>query len=131
GSGRAGAAPAAHAGRAGPGLLAGLFAASVYGGYFGAGLGIITLAVLGLFLTEPLDRLNALKQGIAFVTNVVAALFFLGSDRVVWSLAAVMAPASLVGGHLGGKAVSRINPRALRAGVVAIGVLVALRYLLF
>jgi uncharacterized protein len=106
------------------------YVVSIYGGYFGAGLGIALLAVLGLVVDETLPRLNALKQVLALVINVVAAGFFLGSGRVLWSLVAVMAPMSLLGGLAGGKLVSRIKPAALRAAVVTYGTALALYYLL-
>ena len=85
--------------------------------------------MLGLLLEDTLRRTNALKQCISLVTNVVAALFFVTSGKVVWSLAAVMAPASLLGGALGGRLVGRINPLVLRAIVIASGVAVAVRLL--
>jgi uncharacterized membrane protein YfcA len=112
------------------GSMVAIFFASVYGGYFGAGLGIVLLALLGLLLDDVLPRLNALKQGLSFVTNVVAALFFLTSGKVVWSLALVMAPASLLGGALGGRLVGRINPLVLRVVVVVCGIAVAVKLLL-
>ena len=77
--------------------------AAIYGGYFGAGLSVIELAFLGLMLDDSLTRLNALKQAIAFATNTAAAIFFLFSGKVVWSIAAVMAISALLGGTLGGK----------------------------
>ena len=104
--------------------------ASVYGGYFGAGLGIILLAVLGILVDDTTKRVNALKQTISLVTNVVAALFFLTSGKVVWSLALVMAPASLLGGALGGRLVGRINPLVLRAIVIASGIAIAVKLFL-
>lgn len=107
----------------------GVFGASIYGGYFGAGLGIILLAVLGLLLDDSLPRLNALKLSLSFITNVVAALFFVASGKVVWSLAAVMAPASLLGGAVGGRLVGRVNPLVLRAVVVVSGIAVAVKLL--
>ncbi len=106
-----------------------VFGASVYGGYFGAGLGIILLAVLGLLLDDSLPRLNALKLGLSLITNVVAALFFIASGKVVWSLVAVMAPASLLGGVIGGRLAGRINPLVLRAVVVVSGIAVAVKLL--
>jgi uncharacterized membrane protein YfcA len=106
------------------------FVVSIYGGYFGAGLGIALLAVLGLVIDESLPRLNALKQVLALVINVVAASFFAGSGEVIWTLAAVMAPASLVGGLAGGKLVTRIKPTMLRGIVVTYGTVLALYYLL-
>ena len=87
------------------------------------------LAVLGLVIDESLPRLNALKQVLALVINVVAASFFAGSDHVIWTLVVVMAPASLIGGVVGGKLVRRIKPARLRAVVVIYGTVLALYYL--
>lgn len=106
-----------------------IFLAAIYGGYFGAGLSVIILAVLGLILNDSLTRLNALKQGIAFVTNVAAALFFVFSGKVDWIVAIVMAVGALLGGALGGKLASRIKPATLRWVVVLIGFTVGMIYL--
>src|SRR3990172_4549878 len=103
--------------------------ASVYGGYFGAGLSVIVLSALGLTLEDTLTRLNALKQAVAFTVNVAAAVFFLFSGQVVWSAALVMAVGALIGGTLGGKLAGRVKPAALRWIVVTIGVIVAVIYL--
>jgi uncharacterized membrane protein YfcA len=100
--------------------------AAVYGGYFGAGLGVIVLAVLGLTLSDSLTRLNALKQAVALGTNVAAAVFFLFSSEVVWPAALVMAAGALGGGAIGGRLAGRIRPGVLRAIVVAIGVVVSI-----
>ena len=110
-------------------LSSSTFLVSIYGGYFGAGLGIALLAVLGLVIDETLPRLNALKQVLALVINVVAACFFAGSGQVIWSLVAVMAPASLLGGVAGGKLVNKIKPAVLRAAVVTYGTVLAVYYL--
>jgi uncharacterized membrane protein YfcA len=99
--------------------------ASVYGGYFGAGLSVIVLAALGLTLADSLTRLNALKQTIAFSVNLAAAVFFLFSGQVVWSVALVMAVGALIGGSLGGRFAGRLRPSTLRWTVVVIGVVVA------
>lgn len=104
--------------------------ASIYGGYFGAGLSVIVLAVLGLTLEDSLTRLNALKQGISFSVNIAAAIFFLFSGQVVWSVALVMAVGALFGGVVGGRIASRIKPSTLRWTVVTIGVVVGVYYLL-
>jgi uncharacterized membrane protein YfcA len=109
-------------------VLGGVFVIAVYGGYFGAGMGIVALAALSLALPDHMVRVNALKQYIAFITNVVAAAFFLGSGEVVWRLALVMAPASLVGGTAGGRFVRKLDPRLLRAVVVTVGVVVAVKF---
>ena len=103
--------------------------AAVYGGYFGAGLGVILLATLGLVLTDSLTRLNALKQALSFSANLAAAVFFVFSGKVVWSVALVMAIGALVGGSIGGHFASRVNPLALRRAVVAIGCVVGVIYL--
>jgi uncharacterized membrane protein YfcA len=112
----------------GPGALAVLFAAAVYGGYFGGGLGIVLLAVLGTVLPDDLREVNALKQTMAFAVNLTAAAFFLFSGRVWWGAAAVMAVAALGGGHLGGRLAGRLDPAVLRRVVVAVGVVVAVVY---
>jgi len=102
--------------------------AAVYGGYFGAGLSVIVLAVLGIAVDDSLTRLNALKQFIAFSVNISAAVFFLFSGQVVWSAALVMAGGSLVGGVLGGRLAGRVSPLMLRRIVVGIGSVVACVY---
>ena len=104
--------------------------ASVYGGYFGAGLSVIVLSALGLTLEDSLTRLNALKQAVAFSVNVAAAIFFLFSGQVVWSAAVVMAVGALIGGVLGGRLAGRIKPSTLRWTVVTIGVIIAIVYFL-
>jgi uncharacterized protein len=103
--------------------------AGIYGGYFGAGLSVIVLAVLGLILNDSLTRLNALKQAIAFSVNIAAAIFFLFSKEVVWPVAALMAVCALIGGTIGGRIAGRIRPAVLRWVVVVIGVAVAGIYL--
>ena len=103
---------------------------AIYGGYFGAGLSVIVLAVLAVVLGDNLTRLNALKQAVAFATNTAAAIFFLFSGQVIWPAAAVMAVGALIGGVLGGKLAGRIKPSVLRYMVVTIGVIVAVLYLI-
>jgi hypothetical protein len=102
--------------------------ASVYGGYFGAGLSVIILAVLGSALRDSLTRLNALKQAIAFAANIAAAVVFSFSGQVDWLVAAVMAACALVGGAVGGKLAGRLNPVVLRWVVVIIGLTVSIYY---
>jgi uncharacterized membrane protein YfcA len=102
--------------------------AAVYGGYFGAGLSVIVLAVLGLALDDSLTRLNALKQAVSFSVNLAAAIFFLFSGQVLWWVAFVMAIGALVGGVLGGRLAGRVKPSTLRWIVVLIGIVVSLIY---
>ena len=104
--------------------------AAVYGGYFGAGVSVIVLAVLGLVLDDTMTRLNALKQSISFSINIATAIFFLFSGQIVWSVVLVMAIGALAGGAIGGRLAGRISPVALRRSVVLVGVLVAAIYLI-
>jgi hypothetical protein len=103
--------------------------AAIYGGYFGAGLSVIILAVLGLVVDDNLTRLNAIKQAISFSTNFSAAVFFAFSGLVNWPVALMMAIGALLGGALGGKFASQIKPSTLRWIVVVIGIIVGAYYL--
>lgn len=105
-----------------------VFLAAIYGGYFGAGLSVIVLAVLGLVLDDTLTRLNAMKQAVAFAVNIAAALFFVFSGQVVWPVALVMAVGALLGGVIGGRFAGSVKPEILRTIVVTIGVIVAIIY---
>ncbi len=104
--------------------------AAVYGGYFGAGLSVIVLAVLGLVLDDSITRLNALKQSVSFSVNIAAAIFFVFSGKVLWPVALVMMVGALAGGALGGRLAGKVKPAVLRWMVVSIGLVVALVYLI-
>ncbi|MGB8213482.1 MAG: sulfite exporter TauE/SafE family protein [Anaerolineales bacterium] len=106
-----------------------VFLAAIYGGYFGAALGIILLAVLGLLLSDSLTHLNVLKQIISFSANFTAALLFIFSGKVVWSVALVMMVGALLGGSLGGRLAGKVKPNTLRWIVVTIGLIVGIIYL--
>lgn len=112
----------------GPLMLLAVFAAAIYGGFFGAGLGIMLLAILGLFSDDRLVRLNAVKQALSFVINVCAAVFFAATGHVRWELVPVMAVAALIGGSVGGRLSQVVNPTILRRGVVLFGVAVAVQF---
>ncbi len=102
---------------------------AIYGGYFGAGMGVMLLAALGVIVGDSLTRLNALKQAISFAINIAAAVVFLFSDHIDWPIAGAMFAASLVGGAVGGTIASRIPPAVLRWTVVVLAVVVAIIYL--
>ena len=135
-------APAAEPGRPSPegkvdaggedrpalGLQATVFVGAVYGGFFGAGLGIMLLALLGLFLDDSLRRVNAVKQLLQLTVNVLAAVFFAVSGHVRWEVVPVMGAAGLIGGTLGGRLVRVVNPTWLRRAVVVFGLAVAVDF---
>jgi len=103
------------------------FGAATYGGYFGGGLGVILLAVLGIFLPDDLTRLNGLKNALSFVVNTVALVGFALFGPVAWGAVAVVGPASLVGGAAGSRVARRVSSVALRRVVVVWGTVVAVR----
>jgi uncharacterized membrane protein YfcA len=110
-------------------LFVAQFLAAVYGAYFGAGVGIMMLAILGIFVADSLQRLNALKGLLSLLINLIAAVSFALFADVSWVAVAVMAVASLLGGQLGVVLARRLDDRALRWLVIAFGVAVGLRLL--
>ncbi|WP_119727913.1 sulfite exporter TauE/SafE family protein [Thermomonospora amylolytica] len=115
-----------HHPHGGPWLWAGILAAGVYGGYFGAAQGIILIALLGIFLDEDLQRNNAAKNVLSALVNGVAALVFVivwltGATDISWLAVLLIALGSTVGGLLGAKVGRRLPPAALRAVIVLVG----------
>jgi uncharacterized membrane protein YfcA len=106
-------------------LFAGVFATGIYGGYFGAAQGIILLALLGTFLADDLQRLNAAKNVLALITNGVAAVFFAVRADVAWPVAGLIAAGSIAGGQIGGALGRRLPSPVLRLVVVLVGLTVA------
>lgn len=103
-------------------VLALYFAIAVYGGFFGAGLGILTLAVLGLLGLENIHEMNALKTLQASLVNSMAVLAFVFAGVVDWPLALLMTAGAVLGGY-GGAAIARtVSPRVVRWIVIAISV---------
>lgn len=110
-------------------LAAFLGLGAIYGGYFGAGLSVIMLAVLGLLLEDSLTRLNALKSTLGLAINVAAAVCFVFSGEIIWRAAIIMAGGAVIGGVGGGRLAARIRQDTLRWTVVSIGTMVGLIYL--
>lgn len=106
-------------------LYVGVFVLAIYGAYFGAGLGILTLAVLGILLPDDIQHSNALKGLLSVVINFVAVVYFAAFGPVEWAPAAVMAVAALAGGYLGVGVARRLGKRWLRVSVIAYGLFVA------
>ena len=111
-------------------VIAATFVLAVYGGYFGAGLGILTLSVLGILLPDDLQRSNALKGALALLINTVAAVVFLLDGQVAWEAAAVMAAAALVGGYAGVRLARVLPAGTLRWMVIVYGLVAAVVLLL-
>ncbi|MGH3375607.1 MAG: sulfite exporter TauE/SafE family protein [Actinoallomurus sp.] len=105
----------------GPWLWLGVLASGVYGGYFGAAQGVILLALLGIFLNEELQRVNAVKNVLAGVVNAAAAVLFILVAHVDWTAALCIAAGSLLGGLLGASIGRRLPPIALRVLIVIVG----------
>jgi len=110
-------------------LIAAQLVSAVYGAYFGAGVGVIMLAVLGIFLVDSLQRINALKGLMSLVINAVAVVWFAVFGHVAWEPVAVMAPIAYAGGLVGVAVARRLDDRVLRVAVVCFGVAVGLRLL--
>jgi uncharacterized membrane protein YfcA len=108
-------------------LLAALFASAVYVGYFGAGGGVLLLAVVGMMLDEALARLNAIKNVISGMANLVAAVGFTLFAPVRWSFVLPLAAGFLIGGWIGPKLVRRMPPESLRVVVALAGVGLAVK----
>jgi hypothetical protein len=105
------------------GLLVGQLLVGIYGGYFGAGIGILMLAALGLMGFSNIHRMNGLKNWGGFCMNLVAALSFAVSGIVRWPVALGMALGSVVGGYIGARAALRVPQELVRAAVATVGVL--------
>jgi len=110
-------------------LAGGTFAASVYGGYFGAGLGVMLLAILGLALPDSIARTSGLRTALSILVNGVAAAVFLIHGGLAWRAVGLLAVGSLVGGWVGARVALRIPAMALRVVVVAVGLATVIKLL--
>lgn len=106
----------------GPLLVIGILLASMYGGYFGAAQGVLYLSLMGLFLDEPLQRVNGLKNVLAATVNGVAALFFIVVAHMDWTAVGLIAAGATLGGLIGARVGRRLPPAALRGLIVAVGI---------
>lgn len=108
-------------------LQVGVFCVAVYGGYFGAGLGIMLLAVMGLALPDDLSTLTGLRSALSIVINAVAAFVFLVRGHLAWEMVVCLWIGTFLGGVLGTRVVKRVRPSWLRAIIVAMGVATTVR----
>jgi uncharacterized protein len=106
-------------------LVVATFAVGVYGGYFTAAQGIMLIAAMGALLPEEMQRMNAAKNLLSLVVNIVAAVAYtvVAFDRISWLAAGLIAVGSLLGGFLGAHYGRRLSPNALRAVIVVVGLI--------
>lgn len=106
------------------GFLFQLFVA-MYGGYFGAGIGILMLASLSVMGLRDIHRMNGLKTILATLINMIAFVFFAIKGLVVWDLAVLMAIGAIIGGYAGARLAKRVDQRYIRAFVIVVGLVVS------
>jgi uncharacterized membrane protein YfcA len=106
-------------------LMLGTFGIGVYGGYFTAAQGILLVGVMGALLPESVQRMNAAKNLLTLVVNVVAAISYtlVAFHRISWPVAGIIAASSLVGGWVGARYGRRLSPNALRSTIVVVGLI--------
>jgi uncharacterized membrane protein YfcA len=125
---------AAQGEKASPGsgaaLHAGVYGAGIYGGYFGAAQGVLLIGLLGAFLHEDLQRINAAKNVLAALVNGTAAVAFVAVADVAWAAAGLIAVGSVVGGQLGASIGRRIPAVLLRGLIVVVGIVAIAKILL-
>ena len=104
--------------------------AGVYGGYFGAAQGVLLMAILGIGVDEPLQRLNAVKNVLAAVVNGVAGTLFIVVADVDWRIVGLIGVGSVIGGQLGATVGRRLPATVLRVVIVVVGVAALASFLL-
>lgn len=106
-------------------LVLGTFAVGIYGGYFTAAQGILLMAVMGALLPESMQRMNAAKNLLSLLVNIVAAVAYtvVAFDRISWEAAGLIAVGSLIGGFLGAHYGRRLSPNGLRAVIIVVGLI--------
>ncbi|MGC4024417.1 MAG: sulfite exporter TauE/SafE family protein [Mesorhizobium sp.] len=104
------------------------FVTAIYGGFFGAGMGVMMLATLGLTQSGDYHRLNALKNMLAMVIAAIAIIVFVVGGVVAWPAAVVMIPAVALGGYSGVWAAKRMPQSVMRGFVIVVGILLAVYY---
>jgi uncharacterized protein len=128
---RGGPPPSGQAEQTSPALAGGVFGAAIYGGYFGAAQGVLVIGLLGTFLDEPLQRVNAGKNVLVAIVNGTAAVVYVIFAHVAWLVVLLIAVGSTVGGMVGARYGRRLPPLALRIFVVLIGVISAVKLIFF
>jgi uncharacterized protein len=114
----------------GPLLQLGVFLTGIYGGYFGAAQGVILMGLMGIALTDDLQRINATKNALATTVNATAAVVFIVRGDVPWGAAGFVAVGSIIGALIGAHIGRRIPAKVLRGVIVVVGITVATKLLL-
>lgn len=111
-----------------PWQLAAQFLVSIYGGYFGAGIGILMLAILAFSGLPSLNAMNGVKNVLAMCINGVALIPFLIAGIIWWPQATLMAVGAIIGGYLGARIGQRVPPQHLRRFVIAVGIIMTVYF---
>jgi uncharacterized membrane protein YfcA len=112
-------------------LIVATYLAGVYGGYFAAAQGILLVGLMGALLPENIQRINAAKNLLTLVVNVVAATTYaiVAYDRISWAAAGLIAVGSLIGGFIGAGVGRRLHPVVLKTVIVLLGLVAIWRIL--
>ena len=121
---------AGHAGGHALGLFVAQLAVSVYGGYFGAGMGILMLAALGLYGLSDFHERNAMKNLLAATTNGAASIFFTAAGAIRWGDGLVLGIGAIAGGLLGAAVGRRLSSRTLERAAIVVGVVATVSLIL-
>lgn len=108
-------------------LFAGVFLVSIYGGYFGAGLGILLLAVMAIAIPLDIKELQGLRNAISLMINAVAAVIFIIHGHLATADVVMLLVGTLIGGYLGALLTLRLSPAIVRAVVIVIGVITTVK----
>lgn len=98
-----------------------MFVVAIYGGYFGAGMGILTLGALGILGFNNIHQMNGLKNVFAASINLVATITFIAAGKVDWLIALLMSSGAVLGGLFGARIALKVGPKRVRQMVIAIG----------
>jgi hypothetical protein len=101
------------------------FLVAIYGGYFGAAMGILIIAELGLLGFTDIHQVIGLRSWLASCINTIASLLFIAHGLISWWPAAIMTIGQILGGYGGATVAARLNPKAVRGAVIATGIAMA------
>jgi uncharacterized membrane protein YfcA len=109
------------------GLYVGVFVVAIYGGYFGAGMGILLLAVMALSLPYEIQDLQGLRSVLSLIINALAAVIFVARGHLIVDAVYMFLIGTLVGGWLGALLIMRLSPSVVRVVIIVVGVITTIR----